>query len=68
VFSSIPGTLRAHLAVAIHASFAATMNDLLSVSGVLALVGGACALTLIRKKDFIAPRAPAPHAVALAHD
>jgi EmrB/QacA subfamily drug resistance transporter len=52
-----PAAVRAQLVTAIHLSFAGAMNDLLIVSGILALVGGGCAFTLIRSKDFVALRA-----------
>jgi EmrB/QacA subfamily drug resistance transporter len=48
-----PGT-RARLSYAIHSSFASTLHDLLIISGVLALVGAACSVSLIRSRDFIA--------------
>jgi predicted MFS family arabinose efflux permease len=56
VFGVIPPSTRAQLSHAIHSSFAATLRDLLIVSGVLALVGAACSVTLIRSRDFIASR------------
>jgi hypothetical protein len=53
VFDVIPPDTRAQLSYAIHSSFASTLHDLLIVSGVLALVGAACSVTLIRSRDFI---------------
>jgi hypothetical protein len=58
---SVPTAERAPLAAAIRSSFASTMNDLLIVTALLALVGGVCALALIRREDFVAPsHQPAP--------
>jgi predicted MFS family arabinose efflux permease len=56
VFKSVPPSARGILAGAIHASFAGAMNDLLLVSGILALVGAVCSVLLIRSKDFVATR------------
>jgi hypothetical protein len=53
VFDVVPPGLRGKLAVAIHSSFATTLNDLLLISGVLALVGAACSVLLIRSRDFV---------------
>jgi EmrB/QacA subfamily drug resistance transporter len=53
VFKSVPASARGILAGAIHTSFAGAMNDLLIVSGVLALVGAVCSVLLIRGKDFV---------------
>jgi EmrB/QacA subfamily drug resistance transporter len=60
-----PAHLQGLLVTAIRSSFAATMNDLLVVTGGLALLGGVCALALIRSKDFVASR-PDPSATAHA--
>jgi hypothetical protein len=51
---SVPPTARAKLAGAISTAFTSALNDLLVLSGVLAIAGGACALILIRSKDFLA--------------
>jgi EmrB/QacA subfamily drug resistance transporter len=51
--------LRRHLEEAIRASFASGINDLVVVTGIVALVGAVGAFTLIRKKDFIPRGAPA---------
>ncbi len=53
LIASLPAARRGEVAVAIRASFAAGLNDLLYVTAALALVGGVCALLLIRKKDFV---------------
>jgi EmrB/QacA subfamily drug resistance transporter len=54
VVDAIPAGLRGELTAAIHSSFASAMNDLLIVSGLLAIVGAACSVVLIRGKDFAA--------------
>ena len=53
VFKSVPPDVRGELASAIHSSFAGAVNDLLIVSGLLALVGAVCSVLLIRSKDFV---------------
>jgi EmrB/QacA subfamily drug resistance transporter len=55
-FNAIPVPLRGQLVAAIHTSFASAMNELLAVTGVLALVGAVCSLALIRTKDFVDSR------------
>jgi EmrB/QacA subfamily drug resistance transporter len=62
VFTSVPAASRVPLVSAIHSSFASTLNDLLIVSGALALVGAVCAVLLIRSRDFVASHAPPPAA------
>ena len=53
VINAVPGSLRAPLGAAIHASFASALNVLLVVSGVLALVGAVGSGLLIRRRDFV---------------
>jgi EmrB/QacA subfamily drug resistance transporter len=60
VFAGASPATRGQLAGAIHTSFAHTLNDLLWVSGGLALAGAVCAVTLIRSRDFVAPQGPPP--------
>ncbi|MFD0265305.1 MFS transporter [Streptomyces sp. NPDC127106] len=55
--ASAPAEFRAQVESAVHAGFAASLNDLLLVSGILALVGGVLAFALIRAKDFV-PQGP----------
>ncbi|MFD7631830.1 MFS transporter [Streptomyces sp. NPDC059851] len=55
--ASVPADLRAQVEGAAHAGFAASLNDLLLVSGIVALVGGVLAFALIRAKDFV-PQGP----------
>jgi hypothetical protein len=58
---AVPEPLRGPLVAAIHSSFAGTLDVLLIVSAVLALVGAACSLALIRPRDFvISHRQPTP--------
>ncbi len=60
--NAVPAPLRAPLVTAIHASFASALDVLLVVSAVLALVGGACSIVLIRRRDFVVSHQPAPAA------
>jgi EmrB/QacA subfamily drug resistance transporter len=53
LIASLPPGRRGEVAVAIKAAFAAGLNDLLYVTAAVALVGGVCALLLIRGKDFV---------------
>ncbi|HEY2215643.1 MAG TPA: hypothetical protein VGH31_11340, partial [Acidimicrobiales bacterium] len=57
-FAQVPMALRGQLVAAIHSSFASTLDVLLIVSAILALVGGACAAAFIRPKDFVAAQQP----------
>jgi hypothetical protein len=53
VLASLPAADRAATALALRSSFASGLNDLLYISAALALVGGVCAVLLIRGKDFV---------------
>jgi predicted MFS family arabinose efflux permease len=53
LIASLPPARRGEVAAALKAAFAAGLNDLLYVTAALALVGGVCALLLIRRKDFV---------------
>jgi EmrB/QacA subfamily drug resistance transporter len=53
VLASVPAANRAATALALRSSFAAGLNDLLYIAAVLALIGGVCAVLLIRSKDFV---------------
>jgi EmrB/QacA subfamily drug resistance transporter len=53
VIAGVRPDQRAALGIAIRNSFAASINDLLTVTGVVALVGALCALTLIRTRDIV---------------
>ena len=63
LLASLPAARRGPVEAAIRSGFAAGLNDLLMVTGTLALVGALCALLLIRSKDFVGrndPQAAAP--------
>jgi EmrB/QacA subfamily drug resistance transporter len=65
VLASVPAADRGATALALRASFASGLNDLLYITAALALAGGVCAMVLIRGKDFVkreggAPGAPVP--------
>jgi hypothetical protein len=60
VISGAPAGSRGQVVSAIHSSFTGALNDLLVVSGILALAGAVGALTLIRSKDFVAQRQGPP--------
>ncbi|MEU9046842.1 MULTISPECIES: DHA2 family efflux MFS transporter permease subunit [unclassified Kitasatospora] len=55
-----PTEARDALADAIRAGFADSLDAVLLVAGLLALVGGVLATALIRSRDFVAPRPPVP--------
>lgn len=57
--SSVPAGSRSELLQAVHAGFAGTLNDLLVLSGILALVGGGLAIAMIRSRDFVTAPDPA---------
>ncbi|GAA4674771.1 DHA2 family efflux MFS transporter permease subunit [Gordonia humi] len=54
VIDHAPAPFQSELAGAVGSSFASALNELLWVSGGLAVVGGVLALVLIRSKDFVA--------------
>jgi predicted MFS family arabinose efflux permease len=56
VISSVPASTRVQLVGAVRLAFASALNDLLVVSGIIALVGALCSVLLIRSKDFVASR------------
>jgi hypothetical protein len=61
--NAVPSPLRVPLVTAVHASFASSLDVLLIVSAVLALVGAICSVVLIRSRDFVVSRqqpTPAP--------
>src|SRR6202167_1541496 len=61
--NAVPAPMRAPLVAAVHDSFASSLDVLLVVSAVLALVGAACSGVLIRRRDFVISHhqtAPAP--------
>jgi EmrB/QacA subfamily drug resistance transporter len=52
VLHAIPSGQRARAVVYIHSSFANALNDILLLGGIVALVGAALALVLVRGRDF----------------
>ncbi len=54
--AAVPASSRGPVTGALSASFAASLNDLLLVSGILALAGGVLAFVLIRARDFVPPQ------------
>jgi hypothetical protein len=54
LLGSLPAPERGPVAGALRSSFAVGLNDLLYVTAGVALVGGVCAMALIRQKDFVA--------------
>lgn len=52
LFDATPAALRDTLGAAIRSSFATGVNELLIITGVVALLGAVCALVLIRNKDL----------------
>jgi EmrB/QacA subfamily drug resistance transporter len=61
VVQSVPASARGQVIGALHSSFAGSLNELLIVSGCMALVGALSAFVLIRPKDFVS-QADAGHA------
>jgi EmrB/QacA subfamily drug resistance transporter len=57
--AAVPPALREQLGRAVKSSFATGINDLLIVTGVLALVGALSSILLIRNRDFVS-RQPVP--------
>ncbi|MEY2442079.1 MAG: hypothetical protein QOJ46_1505 [bacterium] len=59
-----PPVSRPRVEHAIHVAFTAALNELLLIAALIAIVGGALALALVRGSDFVAhgpgPPAPAP--------
>jgi predicted MFS family arabinose efflux permease len=66
VLAAVPHAARARADAAIHVAFTSAMNEILLVSGVVALAGAALALVLVRGRDFAAYRAPEPAPAAAA--
>jgi hypothetical protein len=48
----VPRALQGQVENAIKSSFAGGINNLLYVTGILALVGAVCSMLLIRNRDF----------------
>ena len=58
-FAAVPPAFRGQLGQAVKSSFASGINDLLIVTGALALVGAVASMLLIRNRDFVS-RQPMP--------
>jgi EmrB/QacA subfamily drug resistance transporter len=58
VLAAVPTGQRAAANSAIHAAFAASMNDILLVGALIAFVGAALGLVLVRARDFVTYGAP----------
>ncbi|MBO0843358.1 MAG: MFS transporter [Nocardioides sp.] len=58
--SIFSAALRDHARAGLHAAYAAGLNELFVVSGLVAVVGGLLSLALIRQQDFVAPATPGP--------
>ena len=67
VIASVPANTRGVLVAAIHSAFAGALNDLLIVSGIIALVGAVFSVLLIRSKDFVASHPVAAVEPVLQH-
>jgi predicted MFS family arabinose efflux permease len=65
LFASLPPADRGRVAAALRSAFAAGLDDLLIVTGAVALIGAVCSLLLIRGKDFVAREQPAPQPPAV---
>jgi EmrB/QacA subfamily drug resistance transporter len=57
VIKSVPSNLQHAIGLALRQSFASMLNDLLYVSGAIAIVGALCSMVLIRQKDFVVSQA-----------
>lgn len=66
VLASVPAAERGATALALRSSFASGLNDLLYITAALALVGGVCALLLIRSRDFVQREGAEPQAANAA--
>jgi len=66
LLASLPPAARGQVAAAIRSAFAAGLNDLLMVTGALALTGALCALALIRSRDFVRTGRTEPQATPAA--
>jgi EmrB/QacA subfamily drug resistance transporter len=66
VIHAAPPQFRAVATAAIHSAFAGSMNDILLVGGIVALVGAVLGLALVRRTDFVTRGAPDPAAAEAA--
>jgi EmrB/QacA subfamily drug resistance transporter len=58
VLKAVPPALRPRAADAVHSAFASSLNDILLVGALIALVGAVLSLALVRGSDFAAYGAP----------
>jgi EmrB/QacA subfamily drug resistance transporter len=58
VLAAVPAGQRAHAAAAIHGAYAGTMNDILLVGAIVALVGAVLSFVLVRARDFVTYGSP----------
>ena len=58
VLAAVPAGQRAQATAAIHSAYAATMNDILLVAAIVALVGAVLSLALVRARDFVTYGSP----------
>jgi MFS family permease len=66
LLASLPADRRGPVTMAIRSAFAAGLNDLLIVTGAVALAGALCGLLLIRSKDFVRAGRTGPQAAPVA--
>jgi predicted MFS family arabinose efflux permease len=65
VLAKVPAGSRAQATLAVHSAFTGAMNEILLVGAIVALVGAAGGLLLVRQRDFVASAA-APEAAPAA--
>jgi hypothetical protein len=58
----VPPGQRARVAEAVHGAFASAMNEILLVAAIVAFIGAALGLLLVRGSDFVSYPAPEPAA------
>jgi hypothetical protein len=64
VLQRVPVSLHARASTGIHVAFAAAMNNVLLVGGLVALAGAVLSFALVRGRDFATYGAPEPAAAA----
>jgi hypothetical protein len=60
VIRAVPPGLRARATVAVHSAYAGSLDDILLVGALIAIVGAVLALVLVRGSDFATYGAPKP--------
>ncbi|GAB2668594.1 MFS transporter [Gordonia jinhuaensis] len=58
IITTLPPADRAVVGEAVHSAFADALNTLFLVSGIVAIIGGLCAMALVRREDFVVSHAP----------